>query len=393
MNKMDKTKKAIKLKPWSEIHKKKYEWLYNYILKTYPEAKKETYIDIYKRQILSIIKNNSSWGNSSKEGLYFMVGRYLDNKNDRYAKTYKEEGFKLMKANQEKENENELDDKEKENFRTHEYFLNILSNIIPDEIKTIEGHYKYLLLNLLVYQPPLRTSFYTTAKLIRSKDDNDKLNNFVLINRRGKIKAYYIVNKDKATNYKLYAINKNLSKIELESSFLSKLINESLIKYPRTYLFEINNKPISDNTYLNWLRDITKTEKINNDMMRSSYITWFYENNLKFSDRDKLSKLMRHSTTTAQRNYNKVFITENNIDINEVKKINQELTLLKYENQELKRKLKEFDKTDDEKIDDKHFRKKRYDVIYNLNIKGRTPREATLKEYNIKYDATKKQYI
>ena len=46
-------------------------------------------------------------------------------------------------------------------------------------------------------------------------------------------------------------------------------------------------------------------------MMRSSYITWFYSENLNFGARDKLAKTMRHSGSTAARNYNKIFDVEN----------------------------------------------------------------------------------
>ena len=60
---------------------------------------------------------------------------------------------------------------------------------------------------MLVLQPPLRTSFYSTARFIRSKAENDKVNNFVWINRRGMIKFNYIVNQDKASQYKVYNMN------------------------------------------------------------------------------------------------------------------------------------------------------------------------------------------
>jgi len=50
------------------------------------------------------------------------------------------------------------------------------------------------------------------------------------------LKAYYIVNKDKASNYKIYSMDKTLNKIEL-SPELSLIINNSFIKYPRKYLF------------------------------------------------------------------------------------------------------------------------------------------------------------
>lgn len=391
-----KTTTKPKIKLWTEAHEKKYEWLFNYIIDIYPQAKKDTFIDVYKNELLHLIKNNENWGDSSKESLYFLVARYLDIKNDKLNKKYKDEGFKLMLSTQEKENKNELDEKEKQNFRTHDYFINILNNIKVDEIQTLEQHYKYLLLSLLVLQAPLRTSFYTSAKIILNKKDDDKLNNFILLNRRGgNIKAYFIVNRDKATNYKLYATNKNLSKIEIKDVKLTKIINDSYNKYKRIYLFQLSKKPISDNTFLNWLRDITKTDKINNDMMRSSFITYFYENNLKFGDRDKLSKIMRHSTTTAQRNYNKVFRTNiiNNDEDDIYKNIKDELGKLKNENESLKNKLKETDKAITFNLDNKQYKKRRNDVLYNLNTKGRSPRETTLKEYNITYDVNKKIYI
>ena len=100
-------------------------------------------------------------------------------------------------------------------------------------------------------------------------------------------------------------MNKNLSKIELDYEPLEILINDSYIKYPREYLFEKNGIPISQNTLLRWLRDISGVSGITYDMMRSSYITWFYSENLNFGARDKLAKVMRHSTNTAAKNYNK----------------------------------------------------------------------------------------
>jgi len=78
-------------------------------------------------------------------------------------------------------------------------------------------------------------------------------------------------------------------------------------------------------------------------MFRSSYITWFYKHNEKYSDREKLSIQMRHGYETASRNYNKII---NNIDetkeeienkiIEENNKLIEEINILKKENNELK---------------------------------------------------------
>ena len=70
-----------------------------------------------------------------------------------------------MKAAQEKEGQNELDEKEQLHYRPHEYFVNVLNSIDINSITTKEEHYKYLLLNMLTYQAPLRTSFYNTAQI------------------------------------------------------------------------------------------------------------------------------------------------------------------------------------------------------------------------------------
>ena len=259
----------------------------------------------------SIIDKNKKWGDGSKEGLYFMVARWLYNTQDRYSKTYSDASFVLMKEEKEKEGNNELDAKEELYYRPHSYFTNLIKAIDINTITTKEKHYKYLLLNMLVFQAPLRTSFYNTAKIIRTISENDGINNFVLINRRGKIKVSYIVNKDKASNYKLYNMNKNLAKIELDNEPLEILINNSFVQYPRNYLFEVNDKPISQGTILKWLRDASNVEGITIDIMRSSYITNFHAENLNFGAREKLSKVMRHSTMTANRNYLKVFDAEN----------------------------------------------------------------------------------
>ena len=120
-------------------------------------------------------------------------------------------------------------------------------------------------------------------------------------------------------------------------------------------------------------------------MMRASYVTWFYSENMNFGARDKLAKVMRHSTNTAAKYYNKVFEVENeptnNPDYNATN-LNLEMQI-----RELENKLKAFQDT---KEDDKHYKKKRRDIIYNLNTKGRKPRKDTLTKYNITYDENNK---
>ena len=266
----------IKVKPWTDELKKKYLWLFNYIKIKYPDAK-------YKKYLMTLIEENPAWGDKSKESLLLMVSRYLHNNgNSRYSKIYQTRGIDFIKSNNQKENENELDEKEQKYYRPHQYFVDIL-NATEYNLDNYEAHMKYLLLAIVTLQPTLRTSFYVTSTFIRAEKDNDKKNNFIFITKRGKAKIYFIVNEDKVSKTKSYAIEKaTLSKIQVVDEKLVDIIVKSYDKYPREFLFENKNKGhISQNTFIQWLRDISNVDGITNDIMRSSYITWFYSKNQK----------------------------------------------------------------------------------------------------------------
>ena len=72
-------------------------------------------------------------------------------------------------------------------------FFNIDYKLITDYDK----HLEYLLLSLLTYQPPLRTSCYTSSKIIRSKKENDKINNFLLFQNVEKIQQNILLTRIK----------------------------------------------------------------------------------------------------------------------------------------------------------------------------------------------------
>ena len=130
-------------------------------------------------------------------------------------------------ANRKKESESKQDPKEIENYRSHEFLLNVIDNIKPESITTKKTHLQFLLLNMLVLQPPIRTDFYVSCKFIFTEKENDNKNNFIWITKRGKLKVNYIVNEDKVSKTKVYNMNKKLSIINIENDKLVKLINES----------------------------------------------------------------------------------------------------------------------------------------------------------------------
>ena len=379
-------------KPWTESHQKRYSSLFNYITTTLKlNYNKGSYITDHKKEVYKLIETNPSWKDGTKESYFFMVSRYLFNlnNNDKYVKIFSEKGFQLMVKTQEATGNNELDEKEQEAYRPHEFFINIISTFQNKGIITKTEHLKELLLKLLVFQPPLRTSFYTTAFISKDKKDNDGIHNYIYLNRRGSITAHYIVNKDKASNYKLYNMNKNLSVIELTPE-ATQAIAESLLNYPRNYLFEIENKPISQGTLLRWLRDITGVENINIDMMRASYITWFHNNFSKFKDREKLSQIMRHSQRTASQNYRKILTEDQTTKLEDCTQLKKDSILKDQTIRELQNKISGYLTSQPDK---QLYSKRARDVIYNLNTKGRTPRDETLKKYSIIFDTQTNKYI
>ena len=52
--------------------------------------------------------------------------------------------------------------------------------------------------------------------------------------------------------------------------------------------------------------------EINNDIMRSSYINWFYSTERNTNEKEKLAHQMRHSIKTAQTNYLKIINSKEN---------------------------------------------------------------------------------
>ena len=95
----------IKMKPWTDELKKKHVWLFNYIKIKYPDAELDTYIDKYKKYLMTLIEENPSWGDKSKESLLLMVSRFLHNNgNSRYSKIYQKRGIDFIKANKQIQN-------------------------------------------------------------------------------------------------------------------------------------------------------------------------------------------------------------------------------------------------------------------------------------------------
>jgi hypothetical protein len=373
-------------KIFSKVHLKLKNILKNYMQSMTGETlNDETFINDKKKEIMNIIENNPKWGDSSKMSYYYMISRYLDIKNneDPLIKIYAQKGYDIQSKIELQNGENKLDEKELENVKPYEYFYKILYNL-NDEGDTLKSNYERLLLSLLILQPPLRTDFYTTATFITTLKENDKINNFILIEND---KVYYIVNNDKASNYPAYKNKDELSKILIESEELTKYIIDSYTRYPRHFIFENPNtkKSYDEQALLRKLRSITKINLINFQMMRSIYVSWFHKQNKTYNQKKKLSHQMRHSVNTAMKNYNKVETKE---EQDQKEEPEPELEKVKKELKEVKAHCK-----DAFKPTDKLYIKRRADILYRYNSKGVQSTYKTMDKYDIKYNEEKKIYF
>jgi hypothetical protein len=308
---------------WNENDEKRKIWIYNYLNKTHTNIKLNPtwgpnnylkYIDIKK---LEPIIEATQWGLSTRAAAYFTISKWLELNayytkninNEDYTKNInidyiKNIAYKLKIEIQEKDGDNELDEKEKENYRPQNYFRDILDNIDVSKIKSPKKHYEYLLLSLLILQPPVRNNFYISSSFIFDLSKVEDNKNYVYLNKE-KNEAACVIQHDKVSNTVVYRTYSHLNYIQIENKELVKLLFQSYEQYKRKYLFEVNGHAISSNTLLSYLRSITQVEKLNIDMMRSSYINDYYEKNKSYNSRNKLAKQMRHSPATAMLSYHK----------------------------------------------------------------------------------------
>ena len=124
-------------------------------------------------------------------------------------------------------------------------------------------------------------------------------------------------------------------------------------------------------------------------MIRSAYITNFYEFNKTFDKREELSKQMRHSQATASKKYLKVSNEEEVEPEENIKLLNTTIIKLRNEINDYKNKLLVYENNPDE---EKKFNKKKNDILYLLNNKGKKSKPATIKNYNILYDDKNNMY-
>lgn len=320
---------------------------YNYeIQPTYKQFLINHYSDI-----IELINNYKKWSPNTKQSIFFMLSKVykLLNK-ENVAKETSQEGFKLKQQIEEDKAQNIMTNKEAFSYIPHEELISLFNELEFNK----DNHYKKLLLGLVLLQPPLRSNFYITCQIIDNILLNNGVDNYLLINDKD---CYYIVNNDKISKH----ANRN-KLIHIKNKKLINLLKQSIKYFPRVYLLETKKGgKLTEEQLLKLLRSTTHQPLINISMMRSNYITWYYQHNPSLKAREELADQMRHQASTGHLNYNKVEPIEE-----ELKQIKQKMALF-------------FEDKDNEK----KYNKQRKDILYSLLKFQNEPTTKSILKYNL----------
>ena len=273
------------------------------------------------------------------ERFLFMILKYYRVNNadkDTAIKNLHTEANKTKDSRKQTEGNNELDEKEEAYFRNRDYFIKILNNINYEDLKTDREHMKYLILNLLIYQPPQRSSYYTSAEIHKSGGYDENKKYIFLKTLAGRKRAIYFVGKDKVSKTKNFSSIESKT-IETNNKSVIEIVYKSIEDKPRKNLLELGGKPISENTLTKFLQEITKLNGITPNIFGSIYITAEYNKHITVNEQQQLAKQMRHDYKTAELNYFKLNTEANNnkTDEENINKINQQKVTINNLNNEI----------------------------------------------------------
>jgi hypothetical protein len=206
-------------------------------------------------------------------------------------------GAELSQIVNTQESKNELTNNEKQNWKDQKQIIDIMNNI---DIKTRTDYNRFLILAMTTFQPPLRKAFYCNLKFIFDLKDNNNKDNFLYLQRQPK-KSFYIVNDDKVSKYEKFN-DKDSMFIEIGNKDLIKLLWDSYKQNKRPYVFESDKgEPYSMNSISKVL--LETPFDLNFNILRSSYVTNYYENNNSLFSKNELARRMRHSQNISQQSY------------------------------------------------------------------------------------------
>lgn len=373
--------------------------------------------------------NGEPYSTQTQRAFFHLLHTVLKNKGEiEPAEIYAGKVRELNNQINDDEYKQQMTAKEAKNWVSHTEIKTKLDELANkyNKNKTRNNNFRYLAIALYYYQPPLRNN-YAGMEYIHdpTNETYDDLDINYLINRG----TYYdiLINNDKVSN------KKGSSIIPIKNKTLINILKESFERFPRLYVFSQlanNNEPMTQQYMTRHiLNNIWTNKNVGIDILRSSYITWFYENNPDILSRQRLADHMRNSRHIAEVAYYKPNRketetdeeaetepeTEPETDQDEETESDEETQKKgrkkketappkqknKYKNDagyfDLKEWGKQYRKDNAEqfrKNTAEYYKKNNYDVLrkkflFNLNTGNTTkPRETTIKKYNITYNTT-----
>jgi hypothetical protein len=235
-------------------------------------------------------------------------------------------------------------------------------------------HYQYLALELNIKNPPLRSDISNLVIRRQNRKPGTNMINYIWIAPK---RTVIVINNDKVSH--------SHGSIEIGlNDELAQIINDSLFTLPRKYLLtdlQNINRSMSPVQYQTLLRSIFKDKNVSVDVLRSVYITNFYNDPKNTLDKKIiLASKMRHSVSVAQRVYHKPNLKEECERVQfDLKQWGEDYRAKN--KQQLRDKQKQYYDANKSQL----LRKK---IINNLNSGNVTaPRDATIKKYKLVLDA------
>jgi hypothetical protein len=284
-----------------------------------------------------------------------------------------------------------------------------------------------LVIQLNVYQPPLRRTI-PTMKIIKNKEENNGVENFLYI--KSNTEMWYIVNDDKV---KAKKTDEFLKELPLFPN-ACRAVEQSLQLFPRDVLITqfLNGKQATQVVYDNYLKYIFRDLdgwKFTQNNFRNSYITNFLAGNPSVKKVNEVARLMRTSPQQMRETYNFRQKTGNQKPITplwdekkgdpkkdeKIEEIEKPKSLDKQEILKMLEKkikngfnVKEWgakyrpkpkNKARKDKFNEKYYEENKKEflrkkIIKNLNS-GNTvkPTNKSVETYNLKYDASTKKWF
>lgn len=335
---------------------------------------------------------NERYTNDSSKKSHYSVLAFMCKEYDKEkeAKKYSQLASNLQHAYEEEEKLQKVKPSRVKNYITWDELIakrKELKEIFEKNEDDIANMYKYLIICLYSYIPPIRLE-YSNMELIDKKPPKNE-NNYIWLDD-GEYKV--VINKDKVSSTYGRAV------LPIESETLTKLIKKTFKLFKRKYLIsqiKDGDKPLTKQGMERLLYQMFEPKRVSVDIYRSVYVTKKYSENINLKQKEELAKKMRHSVAVAEKTYKKI-IPDDSDDEEEEKEVKQK------EYFDLKKYMKEYQKDHSEDI--RKNSQKYYDInkekvlrrkiLANLNKYGNTrqPTEKSIQKYDLKYNAKSKTW-